>query len=94
MNMIEVLEEHERQCMQKLPRIYVTWVWVVGILAATAFGIGAMSWNMSARISKIEYQLDKQDLILQKVSGNADKIDILIRRIGRSGDKIEMGDRR
>jgi hypothetical protein len=71
MNIHDAITEHAEQCEKKLPKIYVSWIWVAGILVSF---VGA-GYFLSDKISTVERKVDKIEVMKDQVSYIADWVD-------------------
>jgi hypothetical protein len=74
------IAEHADDCAKNMPRIYVTWVKAIGIMAAIAMGAAGATWIVTSQIGDLKSDIK---LIQYKTSYTASKIDTVINKGGK-----------
>jgi hypothetical protein len=88
----DAIREHIRLCSENLPKIYVSWVWVVGVAVILLGAIGGTAWALSRGQAKAEFaiqdntnRLDKLETTIQKLNDIADDIKTIKQQTANHG---------
>ena len=72
-------EEHIEAC----GRVFVSWAWAAGILIASSLGVASLAWAGSARMTKIDSNIETLQGDVSNLKSMDKKLDVLLERTGR-----------
>ena len=70
----EAIKDHHDECKTDLPKKYVSWLWLVGILATGVVTISGASWAMSKHFTTLDMRTEQLDVRMQKIEQMQDDI--------------------
>ena len=74
------ISEHADDCAKNMPRIYVTWIKAIGIMAAIAMGAAGATWIVSSQIGDLKSDIK---VIQYQTAYTANKIDTVFIKGGK-----------